>query len=135
MTDDDAWREIVENYGDTPSVEDLRTEVAAEASAPEQDSEPDPAPQTPLFWHPDPDDEQDYIPPDEPLPRPAFPTLIAWLGVLGMPAIVIALLVLRVAIPTWGAVGFVMWFLGGFGYLVSTMPKQREDPWDDGARL
>ena len=26
-------------------------------------------------------------------------------------------------------------FLVGFGYLVATMPREREDPYDDGARL
>ena len=38
-------------------------------------------------------------------------------------------------VPNWFGWLLVASFLGGFGYLVVTMPRDRDDPWDDGARL
>jgi hypothetical protein len=40
-----------------------------------------------------------------------------------------------VTVPQWFGWLLVAAFLGGFGYLVLTMPRDRDDPWDDGARL
>jgi hypothetical protein len=35
--------------------------------------------------------------------------------------------------PVWFAVGLVLAFVGGFVFLVATMPRDRGDGWDDGA--
>ena len=80
--------------------------------------------------------EERYVPPPPPpLPRPAPPRLAAWMGVLGMPVLVLVLIVLQVAVPPWATTGMVLWFLSGFAYLVVSMPAQRPDDGDDGARV
>jgi hypothetical protein len=148
-----AWREIVANYGDRPELPaddggDPGGRPAAERgqraeSGPsysvrfgqfddeDEDDEP---------FEPD-DDLQDarFVPPDpEPLHLGAARTA-AWTGVLGAPILALLATVVVTAtdltVPRWFGWLLVAAFLGGFGYLVVTMPKDRDDPWDDGARL
>jgi len=132
--EDAAWQSIVENYGDRP---ELRTPPAAE---------PEPVPEPPAFevpaelgprsWEPgdDPDDDRYVPPPPPPLPRPQGLRLAAWLGLFGVPAVVLLCIILGVSLPS--PLGFLalVWFVGGFGYLVATMNGPK-DPggWDDGA--
>lgn len=77
-----------------------------------------------------------FVPPTPPpLGYVAPPRLAAWIGVLGVPMLLIGLLVFGAPPPSWLTALMVVWFLGGFGYLVASMPTQRSDPGDDGARL
>ncbi|MDH2416744.1 hypothetical protein [Nocardioides sp. CER19] len=142
-----AWREIVENYGD-------RAELPpdAEANAPAA-AESGPSYSVRFGTFDDDIDEDidvsfaeasdpledDFVPP-EPEPFRLSPArAAAWAGVLGAP--VVALLATIVvtstdlSVPRWFGWLLVAAFLGGFGYLVITMPRDRDDPWDDGARL
>lgn len=138
-SEDAAWREIVANFGD-------RAELPAEPSADEEQREPavgfgddvdEPfAPEPEDAWE---DEDEGFVPP---LPDPVRMPLdrrIAWAGVLGAPAAaLIAAFFVQTSsrtLPPWIGLLLALAFLGGFGYLVATMPKQREDPWDDGARL
>ena len=136
--DEDAlWREIVENYGDEPKVEDLPDDPAAPAADPlpslSRGLQEEPAA---TWYHAEEEDEGYRPPPPPPVPRPQGLRAVAWAGVLGVPVIVLVLLLAGTSLPSWASVLFLTWFVGGFGYLVATMRKDPGgDGWDDGARL
>ena len=126
--DEDAlWREIVDNYGDEPSVEDLATPAP-------QAPVPDPAPER--LQHED-EEEGYHPPPPPPVPRPVGLRLLAWVGLFGVPVLVLVLLLTGVSLPSWGGVLCLAWFVGSFVYLVATMNRGggHGDDWDDGARI
>lgn len=147
--DDDAWRAIVDNYGDRPRLDD---DVATELPAPrlhepeaQTDSQLDPQPEAEPRraqpgWddaYPDADWESDRFvpPPPPPLPTTTTDRLIAWGGVFGSPAVLLVCLVLGIGLPELIAYGLVLAFVGGFVYLVLTMTREPRDPDDDGAVL
>ncbi|WP_372728570.1 hypothetical protein [Nocardioides sp.] len=130
-SDDDAWRAIVENYGDRA---DLGTETpdAPEASAGSSgldDLDPPEATPAPLL------DEERFVPGSPELPAVAPDRLAAWSGVFGAPAVLLIATVLGIGLPGWVGYALVAWFVGGFGYLVARMPAGPRDPGDDGARV
>lgn len=132
-SDEDAWRAIVENYGERVELDD---EPIAEPPA-EQRLErlftPLPQPE-PAELEDDPDD---FVPPTPP-PLPKLPPdrLLAWLGLFGSPTVLLVCVVLNVHLPPWLGYLLVACFIGGFVYLVVKMPRRDDiDPWDDGARL
>jgi hypothetical protein len=145
--EDAAWRAIIDHYGEHPEFTPP-TEAEPEP-APEAEPEPRPGPEPPahLFafetppelgprsWEPAPEDDRYVPPPAPPLPRPQGLRLVAWLGLFGVPAIVLVCIVLHVSLPS--PLGFLalVWFVGGFGYLVATMngPKDPDGGSDDGA--
>ncbi len=123
--DDAAWREIVANYGDRPVV-DPETPAAAQPEPPEY----------PELAADDTRLEERFVPPPPPpLPRLPFDRLLAWSGVFVSPLILLVATVFQVHLPTIVAWLLIGGFLGGFGYLVSQMPRGPRDPFDDGARL
>jgi hypothetical protein len=141
-----AWREIVENYGERPVLDDSSTSSEGSAEAPSgTPSAPSP---TDLPEHLRDDDEverrEQAIAESErfkPPPAPPFPVPrtwergLAWAGIFVAPviALVIGLLSIYVhPLVGWALVG---WFVGGFAYLVLVMPKAPRDPWDDGSRI
>lgn len=137
-----AWREIVANYGD-------RAELPADAEGAPPATESGPSYSTSFGDFDDDVDEPFDAPVDRvddgfvpPEPEPVHLGLVrttAWAGVLGAPVLaLLATIVVTatdVALPHWIGWLLVAAFLGGFGYLVLTMPRDRDDPWDDGARL
>lgn len=146
-----AWREIVENYGErvllpdddpAPEADGGPADDATVARAEDAyDVEPDAAHDQ---AHDEPAPDRDEVaevdrfrpPTPPPLPRPrTWQRGVAWTGVLVVPllALVIALFSLYV-MPLLGW-ALVAWFVGGFGYLVSEMPRSPRDPWDDGSRV
>ncbi len=124
--EDAAWREIVANYGDRPVV-DPETPPAAQPEQPEYT--PSSPPTTTRL------EERFVPPPPPPLPRLPFDRLLAWSGVFVSPLILLVATIFQVHLPTIVAWLLVGGFLGGFGYLVSQMPRGPRDPFDDGARL
>jgi hypothetical protein len=137
--DDEAWRSIVENYGDRarldpdePTRQEPREAEPSwdEGSWPEEgaDAEPDWARQ-------DGEDEAFVPPPPPPLPRVAPKRLVAWTGVFGSPTVLLTALLFGVSLPAWLGYLLVAAFVGGFVYLVAMMPRGPRDPFDDGARL
>ncbi len=77
------------------------------------------------------DDDHFVPPPPPPLPRPTPARRLAWLGLLVPPVLMFAAVLFRWTPPGWLAFLLVAAFLGGFGFLVATMPRDRDG--DDGA--
>ena len=155
-SDEDAWRGIVENYGERVELDDeppaaLPADLAGDPPGdPVGDPLGDPVSDPtsgqrlerlfrPLPQPVEPDDEldDDFVPPTPP-PLPKLPPdrFLAWVGLFGSPATLLVCLVLGVSLPVWLAYMLVAAFVGGFVYLVVNMPRSTDiDPWDDGARL
>jgi len=131
--EDAEWQSIVENYGDRPEVEP--------PTAPEPVVDPAIFAMPPELgarsWELADDAETEgYVPPPAPpVPRPRGARLAAWLGLFGVPAVVLVCIVLHISLPS--PLGFLalVWFVGGFGYLVATMkgPQDPDGGWDNGA--
>ena len=132
--EDEAWRQIVANYGDAPSVEDVPRDRAQEAEAEprtEPAAEAEPAPAS-FPW----EDEGRFVPPPPPpIPRPEPRRALAWSGLFGAPLVLLVALVFGIYLPGWLSLILVGGFVGGFLYLVSTMPTEPRDPGDDGSRI
>ena len=155
LDEDAAWLEIVANYGERPEMgADLdqpdfpsgsgssgsgsaaggsvfdRAYLDAQLRRAEQDR--DDVDDGPVPW----DDEGHYVPP----PPPPLPVLdprrkAAWIGLFGSPLAMLLGIVFGWTYPSWISFLLVMAFVGGFGYLVATMPRGRGGDWsgDDGA--
>ena len=121
-SEDDLWRSIVDNYGDRPDlVDDDPVDQATPVERPVT---------SPI------DDEERFVPPPPPpLPRPDNKRLAAWVGVFGVPSLLLICLVFGIGLPALLSYALVAWFVGGFTYLVLLMPKGPRDPDDDGARV
>ncbi|WP_435769338.1 hypothetical protein [Nocardioides sp. SYSU DS0651] len=135
---DEAWQAIVANYGDPVLGPDDATEpveqpLSAGPRAADDLGRPDDSDERQALPE-DPDDS--FVPPrPPPVPKPPFDRRLAWLGVFGAPAILLAVVVTGIDLPQllgWLLVG---WFVGGFLYLVARMPPSPRDPWDDGAQV
>ena len=131
--DDEAWRSIVDNYGERAEVEP--DPPVSDVGADEWSR---PAPEPEADWaetsaDSDWSEERFVPPPPPPLPRPRRDRLVAWLGVFGSPAILLICLVLGISLPELLAYALVTAFVGGFLYLVWLMPSGPRDPDDDGA--
>jgi hypothetical protein len=130
--EDELWRSIVDNYGDRPELTDedvaSLTPAAAPGGAPEAAAD-EPGPDL------DEADEADaFVPPTPPpVPLPRGPRLVAWSGVLLGPVLMLLAALTRVTLPPFVGLAAVAWVVGGFGYLVATMPRGPRDPGDDGA--
>lgn len=124
--EDEAWRAIVENYGDRPQV-DARPEPV----------EPEPDPFDPTYDDLDAPEPTDRFVPPTPPPGPGLvlPRHLPWLGVFGAPAVLLVALVTGLDLPSWLGYLLVASFVGGFVHLVFTMNRGGRDPWDDGARI
>ena len=127
-SDDDAWRSIIDNYGDRA---DLGPEPEAEPR-PQRHELPD---EPDELFEPARDPERFVPPAPPPVPRPTPDRLVAWLGLFGAPMVLLAALVLNLHLPSWVGYLLVVWFVGGFAYLVVQMPRGPRDPGDDGARI
>lgn len=134
--DDQAWRDIVEHFGERADLGD-----GGPAELPDFDDHEEPTVEPdPHSWTASWQDEGHFEPPPPPpLPRTSPATTLAWIGVLGMPALAIVLYTLSTvfdwAVPGWVSFLMVAAFVIGFGVLVAGMRTHPEDPWDDGARL
>ena len=126
-SEDEAWRSIVDNYGERPRLEEPAPEPPAE---PRHEQLPEPAPE--------PDDEDERFVPPTPPPAPSLPIQqrLAWLGVLGTPVVLLVALLAGLTLPPLVGYALLAAFVGGFLYLVSTMDRGGgRDPWDDGSRV
>jgi hypothetical protein len=143
-SDEDAWRAIVENYGDRIELDDEPPVEPAVESAVEPATEPGPEQRLERLFRPlpqpeEPEDDLDdgFVPPTPP-PMPKLPPdrLLAWSGLFGSPTVLLVCLVVGIHLAPWLGYLLVASFIGGFIYLVVKMPRGSDiDPWDDGARL
>jgi hypothetical protein len=146
-SDEDAWRAIVENYGervelndDPPSdpvvdPDEKQGYDAAGSAGLQRLFRPLPEPQRDAEEL---EDELDEFvpPPPPPLPKLSPDRLLAWVGLFGSPTILLICLIFNFRLAPWLGYLLVASFIGGFGYLVVKMPRSEDiDPWDDGARL
>jgi hypothetical protein len=60
---------------------------------------------------------------------------VAWAGILVAPALALLISLLSVYVTPLVGWSLVVWFVGGFVYLVRVMPRSPRDPWDDGSRI
>ncbi len=135
LDEDAAWREIVEHYGDRPAMGSSEPAPPPAQDAPARDvfdrSFVDGL-NTEATW----EDEGHFVPPEPPpLPRLDPRRKVAWAGLFGSPLMLLLAVIFGWAFPTWGIAMLVAAFVGGFLYLVATMPRSRHDDWsgDDGA--
>ena len=137
-SEDDAWRSIVEHYGDRYPIDPDEPPLAAPAAGTyaEPPAEPRPDEVEPPEIAPGDGGEERFVPPPPPpLPRVAPDRLLAWAGVFGAPVVLLAAVVFSVQLPAWLGYLLVAGFVGGFVYLVTRMPREPRDPADNGARL
>jgi len=127
--EDEVWRDIVENYGEAPSVEEAPPVVdpapRSDVVEPDEVYEADP-------WA---EEERFVPPPAPPVPLAEPPRLLAWIGLFGSPTVLLVALVIGWQLPGWLSTLLIGSFIGGFGYLVATMNREPRDPWDNGARI
>ena len=139
-SEDEAWRSIVDNFGDRARLDDEPPEPPHDPAADEVHQVPEPpvaAPGPSPDAARDEDPEERFVPPvPPPAPRLPLPQRLAWLAVLGSPALLFVALLFSYDLPSLVGYALVAGFLGGFGYLVATMQRADErNPWDDGAQL
>jgi hypothetical protein len=145
---DAAWRQIVENFGDRALLDDDPEPPSLDASDDQSDDQSDGRPDG---WYRGPHDdagvdprpapsvraqpaEEHFVPPPPPpLPLAEPRRLLGWIGLLGVPVIVLLALVVKVPVPSWLGLMLMAWFVGGFVYLVATMHSGPRDDDDDGA--
>jgi hypothetical protein len=135
-----AWRAIVDNYGERPAL------VAPEEPAPAPPAFVDPGlfdrSHLDAFDADDVDDrsaavdrhaEEHFVPPEPPpAPRGTPARRLAWGGLFLPPALMLLAVVLGWTFAPWAAMLLVVGFVGGFVFLVATMPRERGEG-DDGA--
>jgi hypothetical protein len=132
LSDEDAlWRSIIDNYGDRPTIDEPVIEAPPslrDLDAPTREvGEPEPSVADP---------EEHFVPPEPPpLPKPPPARLLAWIGLFGVPAFVLVALVAGLDLAPWMGLILMVWFVGGFVYLVASMRPGPQDDYDDGARL
>jgi hypothetical protein len=130
--EDALWRSIIDNYGDRPEIEEPEIEVPPsprDLTAPPRAE--DDATEGAVA-----DQEDHFVPPaPPPLPTPPPPRLLAWLGLFGVPTFVLVALVVRLPVPSWLGLILMVWFVGGFVFLVASMRPGSGEDYDDGARL
>jgi hypothetical protein len=80
------------------------------------------------------DEHDHFVPPEPPpIPRGTPARRIAWAGLFGSPLLMVLAVVFGWAFPTWLSMLLVAAFVGGFVFLIATMPRDGGDGWGDGA--
>ena len=80
-------------------------------------------------------EEERYDPgPVAPLPRPAWPVLLGWIGI-GYALVTMLVGAFGFALPSWAAWTGIIAFAAGFGLLLSQLPRHRPPDAGDGAVL
>lgn len=136
---DRAFADLVAGYHLTAD----RTEPSVAPPSPAPEPEPTSwADDHPLFAYdaPPPDVEAPEVeerfvpPPPPPLPKPAWPVLLAWLG-MGYAVLTVLAVVVGARLPAWTGWLAVLGFVAGFGILVARLPRHRPPDAGDGAVL
>lgn len=151
---DQAFAEMVAGYHLTADRPDPLIDEQDSAAADSTDTEADPPPpdaagsdptwadEHPLFQfepepepEPAPEPEERFVPPEPPpIERPAWPVLLAWIG-LGYAVIVVFAVVFGLDLPPWAGGLAVLGFVGAIGVLIARLPRRRPPDSGDGATL
>jgi hypothetical protein len=148
---DRAFAELVAGYYETADRPDpLATETSDEPTvAPPahkaSDAAADWAAEHPLFGFvgrpaephaaPEQPTEERYVPePLPPLGRPAVPALLGWIGI-GYAIVIVLAATFGLHVPSWAGWVAVGSFVGGFGILMTQLPRERPPGAGDGAVL
>ncbi len=135
--EDAIWRAIVDNYGDRPEIDEPPVEVPPSL----RDLKPRDQPRDELAEEGAPESapverEEHFVPPEPPpLPLPPPARLLAWIGLFGVPSFVLVALVAKLNLSGWMGLLLMVWFVGGFVFLVASMRPGPGEDHDDGARL
>lgn len=114
------WQAIVENFGERVEL-DEPAPPALPAPPPEASYDESPR-------------EDHFVPPEPPpVGWPTGPRAVACVGLFVGPALILAMLLFKVTIPTWLGWLALLGFIGGFGFLVSS--QRERDGWDDGSQV
>ncbi len=142
---DAEFQAIVDSYGERPVLDEPLDRLdsgdddgAGRPAAPKASLDPtlfdtshleqEPAAVEPA-WH----EEEHFVPPEPPpIPRGTPARRLAWLGLFVPPLVMLAAVAFGWVLPGWASVLLVSGFVGGFVFLVATMPRDRRDG-DDGA--
>jgi len=142
LDEEAAWLAIVANYGERPEMGDDVTDLEPDAPAPAPEPRADPVPVIDRSFldavettpEPGRHDDEHFVPPEPPpVPRGTPARRLAWIGLFGPPLLMLAAVILGWTFPTWLSVLMVAAFVGGFVFLVATMPRDGGDGWGDGA--
>lgn len=142
--EDAAWRSIMEHYGERAQLNDQLNETSEETGEDVEPAEAEEKPYRPAVLEPrwreqlnteateaTWEDEGHFVPPDPPPVPPLEPRRkMAWIGLFGAPLMLLIAVVFGFQYPGWLGFLFVASFIGGFGYLVATMPRSR---YEDGS--
>ena len=143
LDEEAAWRLIVENYGERPEMGEQTP-----PSPPPAPAEPADRRDTPVIDrsyleaaeaaraadHEADDDVEHFVPPDPPpVPRATPARRIAWAGLFLPPVLMLLAVLFRWSFAPWFSMMLVASFVGGFVFLIATMPRDGGDGWDDGA--
>ncbi len=136
-----AFREIVAHYGDRPTLGEPAAPPQPPPAVPREPERPavDPAMfdrrhLEPPEEEPRSEREEHFVPPEPPpVPRGTPARRLAWLGLFLPPVLMLAAVVFGWTFPDWASALLVAAFVGGFVFLVATMPRDRGDDGDDGA--
>ena len=131
--EDALWRSIVDNYGERPEIAEPQIEVPP---SPRDLTPPPPADGDTTEPSAATEREEHFVPPvPPPLPAPPPARLLAWVGLFGVPMVVLVALVAGIVMPSWLGLILMVWFVGGFIFLVASMRQGPGEDYDDGARL
>jgi hypothetical protein len=138
--EDADFQRIIDGYGERPAFPEV---TSPEIDSPEVQSVevvlPEPAEQVPAELAESPwlDDDHFVPPPPPPAPMPQGVRGIAWVGLFGVPVFVLFSIMVNLSLPTPIPLLLLVWFVGGFGYLVATMAAgpDPDSGWDDGTAL
>jgi hypothetical protein len=135
LSDEEAlWRSIIDNYGERPTIDEPEVVIEAPPSLRDLDAPAREDAEEPEVDDVDPEDH--FVPPvPPPLPKPPPARLLAWTGLFGVPAFVLVALVAGLDLAPWMGLILMVWFVGGFVFLVASMRPGPGDDYDDGARL
>jgi hypothetical protein len=79
--------------------------------------------------------EEKFVPePLMPLPRPAWPVLVAWIA-MGYAVLAVLAAAMGLKLPVWAGWVALVGFIGGFGLLVTRLPRHRDPDAGNGAVL
>ena len=147
---DRAFAELVAGYhltadGPEPITTDTEEPTVASADPDLRDSTANWAADHPLFGFvgtsadvPAPEDEpteERYVPAPLPPPqRPGIPALLGWIGI-GYAILIVLVATFGVRFPAWAGWVAVGSFVGGFGILMTRLPRERPPGAGDGAVL